>query len=72
MINSSLYGKSVLGMDSLSAIEIDKILDIASKMKKFLFPIIRRLHIYEGNLLLICFLKIQQEHEVHLNLPASI
>ncbi len=36
MINSSLYGKSVLGMDSLSAIEIDKILDIASKMKKIL------------------------------------
>ena len=34
MINNSLYGKSVLGMDSLSAIEIDKILDIASKMKK--------------------------------------
>ena len=25
MINNSLYGKSVLGMDSLSAIEIDKI-----------------------------------------------
>lgn len=36
MINNSLYGKSVLGMDSLSAIEIDKILDIASKMKKIL------------------------------------